>query len=157
MKNNPDYFIAIVYVAAILLRYLKARRLLDFPNIKNKRFLTDQVLEIEKMSMWVTIIFMIKYSGVTVYSSATCILTVISGMLFLRSNKEASPLEFLSSISCMALIGLTHIAWYSNKDTADYLHITTSFPELEQVGTRFYFAKKQHIVILQPRECETQI
>lgn len=112
MKNNPEYFIAIVYVAAILLRYLKARRLLDFPNIKNKRFLTDQVLEIEKMSMWVTIIFMIKYSGVTVYSSATCILTVISGMLFLQSNKEASPLEFLSSISCMALVGLTHIAWY---------------------------------------------
>lgn len=112
MKNNPEYFIVIVYVAAILLRYLKARRLLDFPNIKNKRFLTDQVLEIEKMSMWVTIIFMSKYSGVTVYSSATCILTVISGMLFLRCNEEASPLEFLSSISCMALIGLTHIVWY---------------------------------------------
>lgn len=112
MKNNPEYFIVIVYVAAILLRYLKARRLLDFPNIKNKRFLTDQVLEIEKMSMWVTNMFMFKYSGVTVYSSATCILTVISGMLFLRCNKEASPLEFLSSVSCMALIGLTHIVWY---------------------------------------------
>ena len=86
MKNIP-YFIAIVYVAAILLRYLKARRQLDLHDIKNKRFLTDQVLEIEKFSMWVTI-------------------------LFLRCNKEASPLEFLSSISCMALIGLTHIAWY---------------------------------------------
>lgn len=112
MKNNPDYFIAIFYVAAILLRYLKARRLIDLQDIKNKRFLTDQVLGIEKISMWVTILFMIKHSGVTVYSSATCILTVISGMLFLQSNKEASPLEFLSSISCMALIGLTHIAWY---------------------------------------------
>lgn len=112
MKNNQDYFIAIFYVVAILLRYLKARRLLDFPNIKNKRFLTDLVLGIEKISMWATVLFMIKYSGVTVYSSATCILTVISRMLFLRSNKEASPLEFLSSISCMALVGLTHIAWY---------------------------------------------
>lgn len=112
MKNNPDYFIAIFYVAAILLRYLKARRPIDLQDIKNKRFLTDQVLGIEKISMWATILFMIKHSGVTVYSSATCILTVISGMLFLRSNKEASPLEFLSSISCMALIGLTHIVWY---------------------------------------------
>lgn len=111
MKNIP-YFIAFVYVAAILLRYLKAMRQLDIYDIKNKRFLTDQVLEIEKMSMWMAIIFMIKYSGVTVYSSATCILTVISGMLFLRCNKEASPLEFLSSVSCMALIGLTHIVWY---------------------------------------------
>lgn len=111
MKNIP-YFIAFVYVAAILLRYLKAMRQLDIYDIKNKRFLTDQVLEIEKMSMWMTIIFMIKYSGVTVYSSATCILTVISGMLFLRCNKEASPLEFLSCVSCMALIGLTHIVWY---------------------------------------------
>lgn len=106
MKNIP-YFIAIVYVAAILLRYLKA-----IHDIKNKRFLTDQVLEIEKFSMWMTIMFMIKHAGVTVYSSATCILTVISGMLFLRCNEEASPLEFLSSISCMALIGLTHIVWY---------------------------------------------
>lgn len=111
MKNIP-YFIVIVYVAAILLRYLKARRQLDLHDIKNKRFLTDQVLEIEKFSMWMTIIFMIKYAGVTVYSTATCILTVISGMLFLRCNKEASPLEFLSCISCMALIGLTHIVWY---------------------------------------------
>ena len=111
MKNIP-YFIVIVYVAAILLRYLKARRQLDIHDIKNKRFLTDQVLEIEKFSMWVTIMFMIKHAGVTVYSSATCILTVISGMLFLRCNKEASPLEFLSSISCMAHIGLTHIVWY---------------------------------------------
>lgn len=112
MKNIP-YFIAFVYVAAILLRYLKAMRQLDIYDIKNKRFLTDQVLEIEKMSMWMTIIFMIKYSGVTVYSSATCILTVISGMLFLRCNKEASSIEFLSSISCMALVGLTHIVWYA--------------------------------------------
>ncbi|WP_294419992.1 hypothetical protein [Prevotella sp.] len=113
MKNIPDYFIAFVYVAAISLRYIKARRQLDFPDTWNKRFLSDQVLEIENISMWVTIMFMIEHTGVTVYSSATCILTVISGMLFLRCNKEASSIEFLSSISCMALVGLTHIVWYA--------------------------------------------
>lgn len=78
MKNIPDYFIAFVYVAAISLRYIKARRQFHFPDTWNKKFLSDQVLGIEKISMWVTVMFMIKHTGVTVYSSATCMLTVIS-------------------------------------------------------------------------------
>lgn len=113
MKNIPNYFIAFVYIVAILLQYYKGKRLLDICEMKKKRFLFDQVLGIEKISMWVTVMFMVKYSGITNYSTATCILTIISGILFLRYNKETSLIEFFSSISCMALVGLIHIVWYA--------------------------------------------